>query len=163
MSRVLRLCAALALLDASAALAQLVDLNTATKEELESLPGIGEKMADEILQRRPIGTIEDLLTIPNFGQRRLERIRELVSIDGEAVPGLAEGEPESEPAAKAPAPAGQPRRPEAKAPAPGWTPPAGMKALRCWRCLQHFCVEAATEAGICPYCGVRWAQRRAEP
>jgi hypothetical protein len=143
--------------------AQYVDLNTATKAELESLPGIGERMSSEIIQRRPIAVFEDLLAIPNFGRSRLERIRQLVSIDGAPVPAAAVRQADEGPAARrAPTSARPPRRPAASEPPEGWSVPAGMTANRCWRCEESFCVEAGTDEGICPYCGIRWARRRTQ-
>lgn len=57
-----------------------LDLNTATQEALESLPGIGPTKASEILAyREKVGqfySVDELLNIPGIGQATLENIRE---------------------------------------------------------------------------------------
>jgi len=61
-----------------------VDINKATMEELESLPGIGPKTAEAIIQYRdnngPFKCVEDLLSVKGIGPKKLERIREHVTI-----------------------------------------------------------------------------------
>ena len=141
-----------AALGVGSAHAQLVDLNTATKEEIESLPGIGEKMAEEIINKRPFGQLDELLQIPRFGEKRLAQIRELVTLSGGDVPPAsddAEDLLEATPVKPAP--------PSVSSAATDWKTPAGMTRHQCWRCGERFCVEASTQSGICPYCGVQWA------
>jgi len=45
----------------------LVDLNMASRDELMRLPGIGERMADRIIENRPYRRLTDLLEVPGIG------------------------------------------------------------------------------------------------
>ena len=62
----------------------LVNLNTATAEQLETLPGIGPVLAQNILDYRtehgPFRTVEDLLNVSGIGDARLEQLRDLVTV-----------------------------------------------------------------------------------
>jgi competence ComEA-like helix-hairpin-helix protein len=63
-----------------------VDINTATQEQLMTLPGIGEEYARRIiLYRQENGNFtspEDLLNVPGIGQKRLDAISEYITIGG---------------------------------------------------------------------------------
>jgi competence protein ComEA len=60
-----------------------VDLNRATAEELEALPGIGPALAERIVRHRndrgPFARVEDLADVPGIGAAILEALRPLVS------------------------------------------------------------------------------------
>jgi len=61
----------------------IIDLNRATAEELESLPGIGPKLAGEIIRFRaqqPFQSVDDLDLVSGIGPKRLEAIRSLVTV-----------------------------------------------------------------------------------
>lgn len=58
----------------------LVDLNTADRERLMSLPGIGETLADRIIAARPYRSVDDLLKVSGIGQATLDRLRLLVKV-----------------------------------------------------------------------------------
>ncbi|MDQ1256225.1 MAG: competence protein ComEA [Candidatus Hydrogenedentes bacterium] len=63
----------------------LIDLNDATQTELESLPGIGPKLAEDIVRYRttkPFQCVDDLDKVSGIGDKRLEDIRPLVTVGG---------------------------------------------------------------------------------
>jgi competence ComEA-like helix-hairpin-helix protein len=60
-----------------------VNINTATQEELESIPGIGEARANQIIARRPYKSVEQLLDISGIGPRSLESLKPFVKVEGE--------------------------------------------------------------------------------
>lgn len=57
----------------------LIDLNTATQQELESLPGIGPTLAAAIIDFRskngPITRVDQLLAVDGLGPKKIEAIR----------------------------------------------------------------------------------------
>lgn len=63
-----------------------LDLNTATQEQLESLPGIGPELAGRILQyRQSCGgfvSAEQLMDVKGIGEKRYAALKELVSVGG---------------------------------------------------------------------------------
>ncbi|RMD71121.1 MAG: ComEA family DNA-binding protein [Gammaproteobacteria bacterium] len=67
------------------ALAQeAIDINTATAEQLETLPGIGPKKAQAIIDYRekhgPFQSVDDLTKVPGIGQKILEKIRDKITV-----------------------------------------------------------------------------------
>jgi competence protein ComEA len=56
-----------------------VNINTATKEELMKLPGIGEQTAERIIQHRKLygdfKRIEDIMNVKGIGQKKFEKIK----------------------------------------------------------------------------------------
>lgn len=59
-----------------------VNLNAATGPELETLPGVGPKLAQQIIQAReqqPFTSLSDLDRVPGVGPERLEKLRDRVS------------------------------------------------------------------------------------
>ena len=61
----------------------LLDLNTAGKEKLMLIKGIGPVLAESIIAGRPYKTVDDLLKVKGIGSKRLERIRPYVVIGKE--------------------------------------------------------------------------------
>lgn len=74
-----------------------LNLNTASAEELDSLPEVGPRLAKAIIAFReksgPFRRVEDLLAVPGISKRRLEKIRPHVYVElprresGSAPPG----------------------------------------------------------------------------
>lgn len=105
-----------------------LDLRTATREQLEELPGIGRARAEAIVafrERRPLRSVRDLQRIWGIGPRLVQRIAPLVTVTpappgpdpavgGPAVGDPADGDPAlgipiiGDPPAPPPAPDGPP-------------------------------------------------------
>src|SRR5712664_805997 len=64
--------------------AKPVNINSATSEELQQVPGIGPATAEKILQMRKsygaFKSIDDLLAIRGLGPKRLEKMRKYLTV-----------------------------------------------------------------------------------
>lgn len=76
----------------------VVNLNTATPQQLDLLPGVGAKAAKQIVDYRaktPFTKVEDLTKVKGFGKKKLEKLKPFLAVTGQttlkAVP-LAAGE-----------------------------------------------------------------------
>lgn len=59
-------------------------LNSATADELDTLPGIGPSLAQQIISYRetrgPFTSVEQLTDVPGIGPSKLEQLRPLVGL-----------------------------------------------------------------------------------
>ena len=58
----------------------LIDLNLASAEELEEIPGVGPATAKRIIETRPFSSIDDLLHVKGIGEAKLEKMRPFVVV-----------------------------------------------------------------------------------
>ncbi len=69
----------------SAAVEGVVNINSATLEQLDTLPGIGPSTAENIIayreQHGPFATIEAVMDVPGIGQAKFDQIKELITVD----------------------------------------------------------------------------------
>ncbi|HKV63838.1 MAG TPA: helix-hairpin-helix domain-containing protein [Candidatus Acidoferrum sp.] len=106
--------------------AQPVNINVASSEELQLVPGIGPSTAEKILQMRksygPFKSVDDLLAIRGLGPKRLEKMRKY----------LVAGKPTSKNASPAMGCPGcaKPKAPPPKSPAKISAPPAASQSAR---------------------------------
>jgi len=116
----LALCLALMALPAAAAGKAApttpVNVNTATQQQLEALPGIGAATAKKIIAGRPYASVDEL-SKAGVSAKTLEKIKSLVTV-GTTAPAAAPA-----PAAKAATPA-KPAKAPKSAPAPAAAPAA---------------------------------------
>jgi comEA protein len=63
---------------------QVVNINTATKEELVALPGIGSTLADRIISFREnegeFGSVEDLQQVKGISKKKLEKLKPHITV-----------------------------------------------------------------------------------
>ena len=65
--------------------AGVVNVGTASSDELERLPGIGEKKAAAIIEHRrghPLKRLEDLAKVKGIGRKTVARLRPYLTLSG---------------------------------------------------------------------------------
>ncbi|HAG49936.1 MAG: hypothetical protein A2X87_05585 [Deltaproteobacteria bacterium GWC2_42_51] len=62
-----------------------LNINEATAQDFEALPGIGPKLAEKVIEtRKALGgfkSIKDLKKVKGIGDKKFEKIREMVAVD----------------------------------------------------------------------------------
>lgn len=70
--------------DAAAKAPERLDVNSATEEQLQTVPGIGPALAKKIVafreQNGPFESVEDLLKVRGIGERSLEKMRSHLTV-----------------------------------------------------------------------------------
>ena len=62
------------------AITGLINVNTATLAELDTLPGVGPKTAELIVSGRPYARVDDLLKVKGIGPATLAKLKGLVTV-----------------------------------------------------------------------------------
>jgi len=118
---------------AAAPAAAPVDVNSADEKTLAALPGIGDKTAKEIIKGRPYKSVDDLAKVKGIGDKKMAKIKPLVTVGAAplakpaapaaAAPAAAKAAPApAAPAAKAAAAPAAKAAPAAAAAAPARAP-----------------------------------------
>jgi competence ComEA-like helix-hairpin-helix protein len=63
-----------------------VNINAASIEELQQVPGVGPATAKAIVEGRPYGTVDDLKNVLGVGPAKLEKMRPRVTVDAQKRP-----------------------------------------------------------------------------
>ena len=64
-----------------------ININTATKDELMTLKGIGASTADKIIEYRKdnkFNKIEDLKNVKGIGEKKFESIKDDIKVEGKS-------------------------------------------------------------------------------
>ncbi len=64
----------------------IVNINTASAQELESLPNIGSSRAEQIIAHRPYTSVDELSQVKGVTPRVLDQLRPFVKTDGATEP-----------------------------------------------------------------------------
>src|SRR4051812_5988433 len=73
--------------NSSARATKKVDLNTATKADLETLPGVGPATADQIIAARPFKNVNDLKNVKGIGDARFAELHNQVTVSHRSTAG----------------------------------------------------------------------------
>jgi competence protein ComEA len=69
--------------------AGLLDLNRATEQDFDALPGIGPRLAERIVEyRQSVGafhSLDELRAVKGIGKKKFERIRPLLTVASDAI------------------------------------------------------------------------------
>ena len=101
---------------AKVALTGQLNLNTATPQQIDLLPGLGQKAVKRITdyrQKTPFARVEELVKVKGFGKKTFDRLKPFLSVSGPTTLAVAKApaggaaEGKASPAAMAPAAQGR--------------------------------------------------------
>lgn len=58
----------------------LININNATSDILDTLPGVGPATAERIISNRPYAAIDELLNVSGIGEAKYSQIKDLITI-----------------------------------------------------------------------------------
>lgn len=61
----------------------VVNINTATRDELESIPRVGPTLAAQIIAGRPYKNVDELISVSGIGPSSLDGMRPFITTDEE--------------------------------------------------------------------------------
>lgn len=70
----------------SASTQQMININTATQAELETLPGVGPSKAQAVIdfrERRPFKRVEDIMRVKGIGRKSFLKMKPYLTVSGE--------------------------------------------------------------------------------
>ncbi|MDO8644612.1 MAG: helix-hairpin-helix domain-containing protein [bacterium] len=67
---------------AGKAITGVVNINTATQQELTLLPGVGVKKAEAIVAARPFKTPADIVKVKGIGPKQFEKMQGSITTEG---------------------------------------------------------------------------------
>jgi competence protein ComEA len=76
-----------------------VNLNTATAQQLDLLPGIGQKAAKRIIEHRvkeKFASVDDLRKVKGFGAKKLEKLKPFLTVTGPTTVAMKKAAPKAE-------------------------------------------------------------------
>ena len=110
-----------------------MNVNTATAEQLEALPGVGTKLAQKVILLRPFEDLEDMVrSVPGMGIGRAQTLEPLLTgwkkKSKKKPTAAAAGKPPSSPKPTAPSAATTPKKQKKQEPAAYQSPSHGTVA-----------------------------------
>lgn len=125
------------------AFAGMVNINTASQQQLDELPGIGPVKAKSIISHReshgPFKRKEDIMNVHGIGKGIFGGLKDTITV-GAAVEALTK-------AAEEKAAVGPPRVYKGE----------NVVRRNCWNCKNSFYVPQNLKQGWCPFCGKKWS------
>ena len=73
---------------------QLIDINTASVDQLKALPGVGQVTAEAIVAARPFKSVDELKNVKGIGDAKMAKLKPMVTVGGPALVNINTATPE---------------------------------------------------------------------